>query len=172
MWLGLGVCALPVDAFDLTPLWLSEVLGADVVGVEVLDHAVATNQRVRIALDYAEAGAGPASLFVKLAPLDPAHRAMIGASGMGEREAAFYADVARSLDLRVPQSYFSSSSDDGNFAILLEDLAAAGCAFSDGAWGVDTDAAAVALEELARFHAHFSVASARRTCAQGTSPPS
>ena len=118
--------ALPVNADELTPAWLSEVLGIEVVNVKVLDHAVATNQRVRIALSYATPDEGPSSLFVKLAPLDPVHREMIGASGMGEREASFYADVARSLDLRVPHVHFAASSDDGNFAILLEDLAAGG----------------------------------------------
>ena len=76
---------LPAAATDLTPAWLSEVLGADVVGVEVLNHAFATNQRARIGLTYKADEAGPASLFVKLAPLDPAHRQMLGTSGMGER---------------------------------------------------------------------------------------
>jgi hypothetical protein len=90
---------------------------------------------------------------------------MIGASGMGEREASFYADVAPSIDLRVPRAYFASSSDDGNFAILLEDLAAAGCAFSEGQWGVTADAAAVALEELAGFHARFEDPAARTAAA-------
>ena len=93
-------------ASDLSPAWLSDVLGADVADVEILDHAFATNQRVRIGLSYTSAGAGPASLFVKLAPLDPAHRAMIGASGMGEREAEFYNDVAPTVNLRVPRSLF------------------------------------------------------------------
>ena len=108
---------------------------------------------------------GPSSLFVKLAPLDPTHREMIGASGMGEREASFYADVARSLDLRVPHAYFAASSDDGNFAILLEDLAAGGCTFSDGESSVTADAAAVALEELAGFHARFEDPAARTAAA-------
>jgi aminoglycoside phosphotransferase (APT) family kinase protein len=147
--------ALPKDASDLSPAWLSEVLGADVVGVEILDHAVATNQRVRIGLTYAATGPGPTSLFVKLAPLDPAHREMIGASGMGEREAQFYADVAASVDLRVPGAHWAATSDEGGFALVLEDLAAGGCAFSDGSWGVTADAAAGALEDLARFHGQF-----------------
>ena len=147
--------ALPVEISDLTPGWLSGVLGAEVVDVQVIDHAVATNQRVRIGVTYAAVGAGPATLFVKLAPLDPVHREMIGASGMGRREAQFYADVAGSVTLRVPRAYYAASADDGSFALLLEDLAAGGCAFSDGAWGVTADAAAVALEELARFHARF-----------------
>lgn len=154
LWLCLPVRALPVQASDLTPAWLTGVLGVQVLDVTVLDHASATNQRVRIGLTYA-ARAGPSSLFVKIASLDPAHREMIGASGMGEREASFYADVAPSVDLRVPRAYYADSADDGSFALLLEDLTAEGCAFSDGAWGVTADAAAAALEEMARFHARF-----------------
>jgi hypothetical protein len=150
-----AVPALPADASDLTPAWLSEVLRTAVVDVEVLDHAVATNQRMRIGLAYGETGAGPGSLFVKLAAPDPEHRRMIGASGMGEREAQFYADVAPSVELRVPRAYWAATADDGGFLLLLEDLAAAGCAFSDGGWGVTADDAAGALEELARFHARF-----------------
>ncbi len=155
MWLCLTVRTLPIQVSDLSPAWLSGVLGVEVVDVTVLDHASATNQRVRLGLTYATAGAGPTSLFVKLASPDPAHREMIGASAMGEREARFYVDVAPSVDLRVPRSYYAASADDGSFALLLEDLATGGCAFSDGAWGVTADAAAGALEELARFHARF-----------------
>jgi hypothetical protein len=146
---------VPATASDLSADWLSEVLGAEVVGVEILDHAFATNQRVRIGLTYASPGAGPASLFGKLAPLDPAHREMIGATGMGVREAEFYADIAPDVGLRVPRSYGAATAEDGNFILLLEDLAAIGCEFSDGSWGVKADAAAVALEDLARFHGHF-----------------
>jgi Ecdysteroid kinase-like family len=146
---------LPVQLSELTPEWLSGVLDLDVVDVTVLDHASATNQRVRLGITYGPATAGPASLFVKLASPDPVHREMIGASSMGEREVRFYVDVAPSLDLRVPRSYYAASADDGSFAVLLEDLSAGGSAFSDGSWGVTADAAAVALEELAHFHARF-----------------
>jgi Ecdysteroid kinase-like family len=155
MWLCLTVRTLPIQVSDLSPAWLSGVLGLKVVDVTVLDHASATNQRVRLGLTYATAGEGPTSLFVKLASPDPAHREMIGASAMGEREARFYVDVAPTVDLRVPRSYYAASADDGSFALLLEDLATGGCAFSDGSWGVTADAAAGALEELARFHARF-----------------
>jgi hypothetical protein len=155
LWLPMSVHELPQLASDLTPAWLSGVLGVEVVDVKVIDHASATNQRVRIGLTYAADGAGPASLFVKIASPDPAHREMIGASSMGKREAEFYGDVAPTLDLRVPRASYAASAEDGSFAILLEDLVADGCAFSDGDWGVTADVAAVALEELARFHAKF-----------------
>src|SRR5215471_7521927 len=105
----LAVPAVPATASDLSAEWLSEVLGAEVTGVELLDHAFATNQRARIGLTYATPGAGPASLFVKLAPIDPAHREMIGATGMGEREAQFYADVAPTIDVLVPGCPFAAS---------------------------------------------------------------
>jgi hypothetical protein len=152
---------------------LSGVLGVEVVDVTVLDHASATNQRLRIGLAYAASAtrAGPTSLFVKLAALDPAHREMIGASARGEREAKFYTDVAPSVDLRVPRAYYAASADDGSFAVLLEDLAAGGCAFSDGAWGVTADAAAAALEEMACFHARFEDPAVRSAVAPWLAAP-
>jgi aminoglycoside phosphotransferase (APT) family kinase protein len=165
------VTIMPAEASDLSPSWLSEVLRAEVVGVEILDHAFATNQRVRVGLTYAEAGAGPSSLFVKLAPLDPGHREMIGASVMGEREASFYADIAAIVDLRVPRAYWASTSEDGGFALLLEDLVATGCSFSDGAWGVSASSAAEALEDLARFHGRFGDPSARAAAAPWLAAP-
>jgi hypothetical protein len=147
---------LPTDAADLTPSWMSEALGTDVTEVRVLDHAMATNQRARVALTYANDGAGPETLFVKLAPIDPVHREMIGATGMGEREAQFYADVAPSTNLLVPRCYFGDSDDVNSFVLLLEDLGARGCTFaSNGEWGVTADAGAVALQQLAVFHARF-----------------
>jgi hypothetical protein len=134
---------------------MSEALGTDVTEVKVLDHAFATNQRARVGLTYATDAAGPETLFVKLAPLDPAHRQMIGATGMGEREVQFYADVSPSVELLVPRCWYGASDDDC-FVLLLEDLGARGCRFaSNGEWGVSADAAAVALEQLARFHARF-----------------
>ncbi len=162
---------LPTNASDLSPAWLSEVLGADVVDVAILDHASATNQRVRIGLTYATSDAGPASLFVKLAPSDRAHGEMIGAGSMGRREAQFYSEIAPSIDLRVPRSYWAGADDDGSFALVLEDLSPRGCEFSDGAWGVTADAAAGALEELARFHARFADPAVRAALAPWLSIP-
>src|SRR6478609_3471408 len=153
---------LPTDVTDLTPSWMSETLGTEVTEVKVLDHAFATNQRAKIGLTYAHEGAGPATLFVKLAPLDPVHREMIGATGMGERESQFYADVAPSVNLLVPRCYYGASDDANAFVLLLEDLGARHCKFaSNGEWGVTADAGAVALEQLAQFHARFEDAGER-----------
>jgi len=155
MWQGPEMQTLPVDANDLTPQFLSEALGTEVTAVDLLDHAFATNQRARIGLTYATPDAGPATLFAKLAPIDAAHREMVGATGMGEREAQFYPDVAPTVNVLVPGCAFAASADD-RFVLLLEDLGPRGARFaSNGEWGIPADAAAHALEDLAEFHARF-----------------
>ena len=145
---------IPSDPASVTAAWLSEVLNTDVADVEILDSASATNQRLRVRVTY-RSGMGPESLFVKLAPTDPVHRELIGASRMGRREAQFYNDVAPTTALRVPGCRFAGSTDNGDFALVLEDLAAQGCRFSNGSWGVSADQALGALEGLAHFHARF-----------------
>ena len=151
---------VPAHPDDLTPTWLSEALGAPVASVELLDHAFQTNQRARIGLTYEEPAAGPASVFVKLAPIDEGHREMVGAIGMGEREVQFFRDVAREIDLLVPRCLYSDSQDD-LFIMLLEDLTTRDCRFSGGEWGITADNGARALEELAGFHARFESREAR-----------
>lgn len=142
-----------MDAQDLTADWLTEHLGRTIVDVEVLGRSVATNLHVRLGLTD-DAGART-TLFAKLPPLDPMHRAAIGASGMGEREACFYESAAGSVPLRVPAVAAVVRQDEGDFVLLLEDLVAAGCRLSDATWGVGADQAASAMEDLARFHVQY-----------------
>lgn len=152
--------SIPSHPDDLDAARLAAILEQPVAAVELLDHAFSTNQRARLGLRYEGAAAGPASLFIKLAPLDEGHRQMIGAIGMGTREVEFFADVAGQVELPIPTCYFAGAEDD-LFVLVLEDLAARGCRFSNGEWGIGADSAAQALEDLARFHARFESADAR-----------
>ena len=150
----------PADIDDVTPSWLTDALserypGVRVASVELANRSTATNLHLRLAVTYDEQAGAPDTLFAKLAPLDPAHAAAIGAATMGEREARFYADVAPLLALRVPTAHYVHTGDDGSFVLLLEDLTASGCSISDGTWAVPGDLAAGALEELAEMHARF-----------------
>ncbi|MCU1366283.1 MAG: hypothetical protein JWN39_1922 [Ilumatobacteraceae bacterium] len=155
--------SLPVDVDSLTATWVTDALrtrhpGARVAEVQVLGQRGSTNHHVRLGLTYDDRGGGegaPDTLFCKMASLDPAHRIAIGATGMGAREARFYRDLAPTLTMRTPTSYFAEADDDGAFVLLLEDLAASGCAMSDGTWGIPVDLAASALEDLAHLHVHF-----------------
>jgi hypothetical protein len=152
--------AVPLDTAGITPAWLTAALaakhpGVQVTGVEVLTERASTNHHALLALTYAEPGDAPATVFCKMASLDPGHRIAIGATGMGAREAHFYEALAASVPLRTPTSHFAASDADGAFMLLLEDLGAAGCTMSDGTWGIPADLAAVALEDLARMHVAF-----------------
>jgi aminoglycoside phosphotransferase (APT) family kinase protein len=168
---------LPATPEELDAEWLTGALGrrhpgVRVSGVEVLRVDEVTNTHVRLRLGYEEAAGAPEYLFIKMAPLDPARRPTIIATGMGEREARFYADLAPQLPLRVPTAHVSvHDEDDGTFVVMLEDLTTTGCTVSDGTTGVPPDAAARALEELAAMHARFEEPARRATEAPWVGPP-
>jgi Phosphotransferase enzyme family len=151
---------LPVDTAGITPGWLAEALsarhpGARVASVNVLHERGSTNHHARLGITYDEAAGLPDTMFAKMASLDAEHRIAIGSTGMGTREARFYDELAPSLKMRIPTSYFAQSGDDGEFLILLEDLQAIGASISDGTWGIPADLAAEALSDLARLHVAF-----------------
>lgn len=152
--------ALPVDVEGLTAEWLTQALsarhpGVRVSAVDVLSQRGSTNHHVRLGLTYDERAGAPDTMFCKMASLDPAHRAAIGATGMGAREARFYRELAPTLTMRTPTCHFAEATDDGAFMILLEDLTATGSTISDGTWGVPGDLAGAALEDLAALHVRF-----------------
>lgn len=151
---------LPGDVDGLTPEWLSRALsgrhpGVRVRAVELLDRTERTNLHARLRLRYDEAAGAPETIFCKLPPTNPEHRAMIGATGMGTREAWFYRDLAPLLSMRMPTAHHAEANDTGDFVLLLEDLTARGCAVSDGTWAISADLAAKAIEELAALHVRF-----------------
>jgi hypothetical protein len=151
---------LPAEVDQLTAEWLEHALerrypGVRVEAVEVVGRQEATNAHARLAVRYADAAGAPERIFVKLPPSDPEHRLAIGATGMGTREARFYADLADAVPLRVPVPHFADAADDGNFVLLPEDLAERRCEVPDGLGGIPPDHAAAALADLAALHVQF-----------------
>jgi hypothetical protein len=152
---------LPATPDDIGPGWLTEVLaprhpGLVVDAVEVVEVHEVTNTHARLRLDHDGGTAAPDLLFCKLPPLDPGRRETIARTGMGRREALFYASLAPLLDVRVPDAHAALHDErDGSFVLLLEDLTSSGCTVSDGPTGVAPDAAAGALEDLAAMHVRF-----------------
>jgi Phosphotransferase enzyme family len=151
---------IPRTAGEIDPGWLNEALserhpGVAVTGVEVLERHEVTNAHTRLRLEYAGETTAPPTMFGKLPPTDPARRDTIIATGMGRREALFYANLAPSLSLRVPVTHAAITDDEGAFALLLEDLTATSCEVSDGTWGITPDGAAGALQDLAELHVRF-----------------
>ena len=153
---------LPLAPEELDAAWLTGALqrrfpGVAVAGVVIGRIDEVTNTHVRLDVEYATADDTlPTRMFGKLPPLDPERRAALGASNMGPRESRFYRDLAPRLSFRVPDAYVTEHDDrDRTFVVLLEDLDVSGCTVSDGTRGVQPDAAARALEELAELHVLF-----------------
>jgi len=158
---------LPATPDEIDAAWLTRAMaprhpGIRVATVEVTEVHEVTNTHVRLRAGYDEPAGAPERLFCKMPPLDPARRELIGRTGMGPREARFYAELAPALAFRVPHvSVALHDARDNSFVLVMEDLEASGCTVSDGTVGVAPDSAARALEELADLHRRFEDASAR-----------
>ena len=113
----------PTSAADVTPEWLTVAHaerhpGSEVDAVEVLEQNEVTNAHARLRVTYTHRNDAPDTLFCKLPPNDE-RRAQIIATGMGQREARFYAELAPSIAMRVPEAHVARTDDDGRFAHLL-----------------------------------------------------
>jgi aminoglycoside phosphotransferase (APT) family kinase protein len=154
--------AIPVEAADLDPNWLTEVLrvhapDVEVVAAHVVDAHSGTTGRVRLRLEYAGArGDLPDTVFCKIAPFEPRQRAFLHQIGIGAMEARFYAQIAPIIDgVRFPRVWHAEADEHGGFVIVLEDLEATGCRFPRPSDPDIEDRAASTVEELARLHAPF-----------------
>ncbi len=140
---------------EITPTWLAEVLGADVIAVQaerIGDGLVGLNLRVRI--EYADSSVTdrlPSSVVIKLPSLDETSRATGIALRNYEREVKFYDHIASTVAIRVPHCHHSSWSEDtGDFVLVLEDMAPA--AQGDQVAGCGVEQAHSAVAELAQLH--------------------
>lgn len=136
---------------DVTPSWMSSVLGADVAAIEsepIGDGLVGLNLRVRL-LDADPVL--PASVVLKLPSLDETSRATGIALRNYEREVKFYLHVADSVDMRVPHCHHGSwDHAGGDFVLVLEDMAPA--EQGNQLTGCSVEHAAAAVDELAKLH--------------------
>jgi hypothetical protein len=149
------VARLPVEVEDLTPSWLSGVLGAPVARVEVVERHSGTTGRARLALAYDGAAAGPEHVFVKLAPFDERQRRFVDAVGLGVAEARFYRELAAEVPVRVPAVHHAALDAGGGFVMVLEDLCASGCRFPHTTDDDLPDVVAGLVVELASLHGTF-----------------
>jgi hypothetical protein len=148
-----AICDAPAD---VTAPWLTDVLrfaGHDCTVGDFRAERVGTGQvgqNVRFELDYA-AGSGPASIVGKFASDDPESR-QTGVALMNYlREVLFYRELRPTLDIQTPEVLFTDvERETHRFVLMMEDLAPA--EQGDQLAGCDADAAALALDQLARLH--------------------
>jgi hypothetical protein len=141
-----------MDPELITSEWLSGVLGDEVRITDTTrigDGLVGMN--LRFALDVPAGSALPSSLIAKLPSPDPTSRATGIALRNYEREVLFYRLIAPTVDIQVPHCYFSEwTPDDGDFVLVLEDLAPA--EQGNQITGCGAELARVSVLELARLH--------------------
>lgn len=146
---------IPVDVEDVTAAWLSEVLGAAVESVEVLDAHSGTTGRARLGLTASDGSSVPSSVFVKLPPFDPRQRRFVDMVGLGTAEARLYRDVASELPVRVPIVHHAAVDDDGRYIMVIEDLVASGCRFPGSHDADVAESVAAIVDALARLHVPY-----------------
>ena len=139
---------------DLSNDWLTAAIGAATV-TDFDFERIGTGQMsecYRVALTYADGGAGPESVVLKVAATDPSSRQTGLALGLYEREVRFYTDIAPNIDGPVAPCYHAGfDSETGTFHLLLGDAGPA--VVGDEIHGATIEQATLALRELGRLHA-------------------
>lgn len=148
--------AAPRSLLDVTPEWLSEVIGAEVEAVvsEGIGQGVGfIGQLARCHLAYGgDDPIGPTTVIVKLPTEAPGQRLVADFYRFYEREAMFYSSLAGSVGVTVPRCYLALTDPSSNtHALVLEDLAPARC--GDQLVGATSSEIDAALRGLARLHA-------------------
>lgn len=128
---------------DVTPAWLTEVLGREVRDLEVT--RIGTGQ---IGACYRLRFNGSESLLVKLPPPNLAEREMMAGAYRGE--VRFYQQVASTVAVRTPYCHHAEIDDSGDFVLLMEDLAPA--VPGDQIAGCSVEQARAAVVNLAGLH--------------------
>lgn len=150
--------AIPRAITDLSPAYLSTLLGRTVTSVTRLDGDAGTSSRARLALTGDDV---PASVFVKM-PAETAATRLMGELGrLADTEVRFYRELSGRLT-DVPTCHGATFDPvTGRFVLILEDLAVdtqgqpTACEFPDTLHPLNPDRAALIVELLARVHATF-----------------
>ncbi|CDO89084.1 phosphotransferase enzyme family protein [Mycobacterium triplex] len=138
---------------DLTASWLTTALGAGEVA-DFETERIGTGQMsecYRVRLTYAEAGAGPESVVLKVAASDPVSRQTGLALGLYEREVRFYGDIAPRLGGPIAPCYHAAiDTSTGVFDLLLGDAIPA--VVGNEIAGATIEQATIGVVELGRLH--------------------
>jgi hypothetical protein len=144
---------LPRRIGDVSADDIGRWLGVPVSRIRRLDGTSGTTDRARLAL---EGTGAPASVFLKVPAAKAGIRLFGYLAGLGENEVRFYRDVRPTLDLEAP-TLLGSAFDPRTkrFALVLDDLVAAGATFSDARSSLDPVQTGDVLADLARLHGRF-----------------
>jgi hypothetical protein len=151
---------VPFSAADLTAGWLTAVLQPRypetiVTGLHLGTDIHGTSTKIRLLVSYNDAGHRhglPPTMWFKggFEPHSETEDMRIVYAG----EAAFFGQIATSLDNNIPASFAAIIDPGSNRSfLLLEDLLARNATFRDTTQSISPDEALPLIEELATLHA-------------------
>ena len=153
----------PLHTASITSDWLTEVLrpfvpGVQVISVRHLDKMFGTTTHLRVELEYNTAGieAGlPQTMYLKLAPREPATRVFISLFNLAHHETRFYNEIAPQVSGIVPRTFYATAARRGpRFALLMEDLQTTG-QIKDVTHPCSFEEACAVVKSLATVHSAF-----------------
>ena len=149
------MATIPASIDEVTPAWLSEVLGSPVTDATATQIGVGIGvssalYRVRLT------GTGdiPSSVVVKLPALDEAAVFTSTVLRMYIREVGFFEKLAGQSPIRVPAYHYGAVDEEtSRFVVVMEDLG--GLRIVDQVEGMAIEGAERAVDELAAWHANW-----------------
>lgn len=147
----MNATTVPRRLDDITPEWLSSVLGADVSKVDIRTVLGGTATKVVLDVTYGTPAGLPASMCLKAGMGD--HSEQLAQVGIYEAEARFYRDERPHSKVRAPIVFWADWDAERYGAILMEDLARPTVQFANSLAPLTPSDAASGLGNLALLHA-------------------
>ena len=145
--------AIPDGIGEIDDDWLSLAMGSPVRVASIEDIGTGVGMIGALYRATLE-GDGPGSVVVKLPGLDETARFTAAILRLNIREVGFYRELAAESPIRVPYCHFGAvDADTHQFVLVLEDVGS--CRAVDQIEGMGPADAEQAVDELARWHAHW-----------------
>jgi len=145
---------------DLSIDWAQRVINRhhiDIVvsNVNIVSVDVGTTTRIRIKVEHNAPDIFPVEWFVKLPSLAWKARLITALPRLLHMEVRFYNEVAKSVSVTVPHFLAGQSRLGKGATLVLKDLADIGFSLGSPGDALTFAQAALVVEQLAGFHAHF-----------------
>lgn len=145
---------------QLTPAWAQRVVARHsphtvVAGVNILSTDIGTTTRVRLAVDHDGPDALPRRWFVKLPSLNWRARLITALPRLLHTEVRFYQEIASTVPLARPSMLAAQSKAGCGSTLVCSDVTEHGAVPGRPGDALTATQAALVIEKLARFHAHF-----------------
>lgn len=154
---------IPRNLAEFDAEWLTQALAAAAPGVRVTHVSVedcnfGTSTRMRLKVDYNNAGCAaglPRRLFVKSA-IDNPNRDYFTAVGMYAQEVHFFKELRPQFAISTPRCFYAAEDPaSGDFVLLEEDLGERNARWGRATQPLTRKEAEAVLLQIADFHGHF-----------------